>query len=97
MLDESSGHTAADDDGWSRFIKIRIAPHRHLTPEKAEVVKGELFGGAAKWVLQARSCLAMYVIQELRAATNPDNQTPPDYQIEVANVAELKSIMFSDA
>ena len=39
----------------------------------------------------------MYVIQELRAATNPDNQTPPDYQIEVANVAELKSIMFSDA
>ena len=97
LLDESSGHTAADDDGWSRFIKIRIAPHRHLSPDRAEVVKGELFGGAAKWVLQARSCLAMYVIQELRAATNPENQTPPDYQIEVVNVAELKSIMFSDA
>lgn len=97
LLDESSEHVAADDDGWSHFVKIRIAPHRHLRPDQAEVVKAELFGGAAKWVLQARSCLAMYVIQELRAATNPEKQTPPDYQIEVANVSELKSIMFSDA
>lgn len=97
LLDESSGHVAADDDGWSHFVKIRIAPHRHLSPDQAEVVKAELFGGAAKWVLQARSCLAMYVIQELRAATNPEKQMPPDYQIEVANVSELKSIMFSDA
>ena len=60
------------------------------------MVKAELFGGAAKWVVHARSCLAAYVIQELRAATDPDMQTPPDYQIEVANADELKSAMFSD-
>ena len=96
LLDESSGHAAVDDAGWSRFVKIRIAPHRRLSPDQAEVVKAELFGGAAKWVIQARSCLTTYVIQELRAATDPDAQKPPDYQIEVANVAELKSAMFSE-
>lgn len=95
LLDEPSRHMSEDDDGWSHFVDIRIAPHRHLSSDQAEVVKAELFGGAEKWVVQARKCLAMYVIQELRAATDPDAQKPPDYQIEVTNATELKSIMFS--
>lgn len=97
MLNDPSSHIAEDDDGWSHLVDIRIAPHRHLSADQAEVVKAELFGGAEKWVVQARNCLAMYVIQELRAATDPDAQKPPDYQIEVANAADLKSIMFSKA
>ena len=96
LLDEPAQHTSVDDDGWSRLVSIRIAPHRLLTSDQAEVVKAELFGGAAKWVVQARSCLVAYVIQELRAATDPGVQRPPDYQIEVANASDLKPAMFSD-
>jgi len=60
------------------------------------VVKAELLGGAAKWVVQARICLVAWVIQELRAANDPEAQRSPDYQIEVANAADLKPALFSD-
>ena len=97
LLDEPAQHTSVADDGWSSLVSIRIAPHRYLSTEQAEMIKAELLGGSVKWIVQARSCLASYVIQELRAATDPDAQRPPDYQIEVANAAELKPAMFSDA
>lgn len=96
LLDERAQRTAVDDEGWSQLVSIRIAPHHLLTSDQAEVVKAELLGGAAKSIVRARSCLVAYVIQELRAAIKPDEQRPPDYQIEVANSAELTPLMFSE-
>lgn len=94
LLDEPFERGVASDQGWNRTVKVRIAPHRGLTADQAEVVKAELLGGAAKRVVVVRSCLAAYVIQELRAATDIGAQKPPDYQIEVPNAAELKDILF---
>jgi hypothetical protein len=86
--------SSSDDDGWTTTAKVAIAPHRKLSPGQAEVVRAELLGGMNGRVIEVRSCLAAYVIQELRAATNPDIQAPPDYQIEVENVEDLKQQLF---
>lgn len=94
LIDEPCERSSSDDEGWTVLAKMRVAPHRALTPEQAEVVKAELLGGAARRVLEVRGCLVPYVIQELRAATNPGLQAPPDYQIEVTNAADLKALLF---
>lgn len=97
LLDEPCQSKSNDDKGWAVLAKVRIAPHRDLTAEQAEVVRAELLGGTARRVLEVRSCLAAYVIQELRAATNVETQRPPDYQIEVSNAADLKNLLFDSA
>lgn len=94
LLAETSEHSEADDKSWLNLASIQIAPHRFLTPDQAEVVKAELLGGNEYLVIQAKSCLTMYVVQELRAATNPNVQKPPNYQIEVVNAQELESAIF---
>lgn len=94
LIDELCERSSNDDESWTGLAKVRIAPHRALTAEQAEVVKAELLGGAARRVLEVRGCLVAYVIQELRAATNPGSQAPPDYQIEVTNAADLKAFLF---
>lgn len=41
-----------------------------------------------------RACLAQYVIQDLRAAVDPEKEAPPEFQIEVINAAWLKKALF---
>jgi predicted DNA-binding transcriptional regulator YafY len=97
LLDEPCQRASTDDIGWTILAKVWIAPHRALTAERAEVVKAEMLGGADRRLLEVRSCLAAYAIQELRAATNIEIQSPPDYQIEVSNAADLKALLFESA
>ncbi len=83
-----------DDAAWNQVVPIRLVPHRQLDTAQAEVIRDELFGGAASRRIDARACLVCYVIQDLRAALHPERERPPAFQIEVTNAAQLASHLF---
>jgi len=59
------------------------------------MIAAEYFGGNTQMSLTVRQCLAAYIIQDLRLATDTARQRPPEYQLHVKNVAALPQL-FSD-
>lgn len=91
---DSAPRTIYEDQAWHEIVLLELAAHRKLSPEQQEVVRRENFNGASDRRLPVRACLAQYVIQDLRAAVDPENEMPPEFQIEVANVDQLKPALF---
>ncbi len=89
-----SEHPVEEDKKWNQIVQIRLVPHRKLSLEQQKVVRDELFSGTMGERISVRASLAHYMIQELRAATNPENEKPPEFQIEVANIEQLKGSLF---
>lgn len=83
-----------NDQAWHEIVMIELAAHRKLSTQQQEVVRGENFGGLENRRLPVRACLAQYVIQDLRAAIDPEKEMPPEFQIEVTNSEQLKSTLF---
>jgi hypothetical protein len=75
-------------------VTIELAAHRNLSAQQKKVVQGENFRGLAVRRLLIRACLAQYVIQDLRAAIDPEKEMPPNFQIEVVNIEGLRSVLF---
>ncbi len=90
----SAPRTMNDDLAWHKIVQLDLAAHRKLSPQQQEVVRSENFGGAENRRLPVRACLAQYVIQDLRAAVAPESELPPEFQIEVANAAQLENLLF---
>ena len=88
--------TKADDADWNRTLVLHFIAHRALTPEQQLMVREEFFRGTSGYGLTVCACMAKYVIQDLRAATDPDKQRPPEYQIEVLNTEDLKGVLFEE-
>ncbi len=82
------------DEGWETLVELELQAHRKLLPEQQQVVRNEFFSGKRSRSLSVRACLAQYVIQDLRATTEPEQQLPPEYQVEVANSGQLLSLLF---
>lgn len=89
LTDQVAPHPATADQEWYQKVQIRLVPHRDLTVEQKMVVRNEYFHGTMGRKLSISACLVQYVVQDLRAATDPSRETPPEYQIEVANVDDL--------
>jgi len=91
---DEAKRTVADDTDWNRLVEVRVVPHRALTLEQQQVVRDECFAGMMAVRSKVRACLVQYVIQDLRASTDPARQLPPEFQLEVANVTALKPYLF---
>jgi hypothetical protein len=91
---DAATHGVQDDVAWSTPVEVFLIPHPHLTPKQEEVVRFENFGDTSARRQTCRAALVAYLIQDLRAATDPDRQRPPDYQIAVANIEELRPWLF---
>ena len=91
---EQTDPAIADDQEWNRVVQIRLAAHRNLSQDQQQVVRSEYFGGTMGRRLTVRACLAQYVIQDLRAATKPETEVPPEFQIEVTNQEELRIFLY---
>lgn len=93
MLDESapSEPLLPPDAAWERVETLCIGPHPYLSDEQQSVIRNELFGGRANRLVNSRGALVPFVLQDLRVATNPDAQQPPEYQIVLLNVHELNT------
>lgn len=87
-------HTVANDADWNKLVDVRIVPHQALSLEQQQVVRDECFAGMMATRSKVRACLVQYVIQDLRASTDPVRQLPPEFQLEVANVAALRPYLF---
>ncbi len=83
-----------EDAEWNQELKLHFIPHRELSPDQQLMIREEFFRGTTGHRLTVRACLAKYVIQDLRAATDPQKQLPPEYQLEVANANELGRHLF---
>lgn len=93
-IPEMAKHTVTEDADWNKLVDVRVVPHQALTLEQQQVVRDECFAGMMATRSKVRACLVQYVIQDLRAATDPASQLPPEFQLEVANVTALKPYLF---
>lgn len=93
-LDGVTPHDVTDDNAWNQMIQLRLVAHRGLSADQQLVVRNEYFQGTMGRRLSVRACLAQYTIQDLRAAVDPEHEVPPDYQMEVANTAEVGRWLF---
>lgn len=82
------------DEAWERLVTLRLGAHRGLSPEQEAVIRQEYFGGAAARRLQVRAALLHYVIHDIRAALDPDQECPPYFQMEVLNREEVAPFLF---
>lgn len=91
---DKAEYAVADDTNWNKLVEVRLIPHQALTLEQQQVVRNECFAGTMAMRSRVRACLLQYVIQDLRASTDPARQLPPEFQLEVANVTALKPYLF---
>ena len=60
--------------------------HPLLNPEQEQLIRDELFKGAAGRRVTTRRALIKYVLRELEVAEDPEKQRPPNYQLYLYRV-----------
>lgn len=80
---------AETDSGWDAYVKLVIQAHPGLSQGQARLLEDEYLGGRTTRTLTVRRCLAGYIIQDLRIAAEPARQTPPSFQLALANADAL--------
>jgi hypothetical protein len=83
-----------DDKAWTARVRVRLVAHPDLTADQESVIRFEYFGNTSARVETCRGALVGYFIQDVRAATDVKKQRPPDYQLAVANLEEVKPWLF---
>jgi len=87
-------YTARDDAAWYTTVSVRLDAHPGLTKAQEDLIRFEYFGNTAGRVETCRGALVAYFIQDVRAAIDYKTQVPPDYQLIVRNVEELRPWLF---
>ena len=93
-LDSPAEKTEQDDRAWMTQVSVRLVAHPDLTPEQEALIRFEYFNNTAARVDTCRGALVSYFIQDVRAAIDPAKQRPPDFQMAVANIKEVRPWLF---
>lgn len=83
-----------EDEAWMAKVPVRLVAHPNLTPEQESLIRFEYFLNTAARVETCRGALVSYFIQDVRAAIDTKKQQPPDYQLAVSNIEEVKPWLF---
>lgn len=83
-----------DDTAWNARVPVRLIAHPDLGREQEEVIRFEYFDNTSARVVTCRGALVGYFVQDIRAAIDTSKQCPPDYQLAVSNLAEVKRWLF---
>jgi hypothetical protein len=95
LCDESqASFNPAVDDDWEELVKVRIGVHPSLAPEQSDVIRFEHFNDTASLTHSCKGPLVSYFVQDVKAAVDVKSQLPPDYQLAVENVEEIKKWLF---
>jgi hypothetical protein len=97
LTGQSAKHGPTDDVAWSTPVEVVLTAHPALSRQQEEVVRFEYFKGTSARRQSCRAALVAYLIQDLRAATDPVAQKPPDFQLSVANIDALRAWLFPSA
>lgn len=84
------------DQAWDTLIEVRVGAHSALGHQQEKVILGEYFKGTMGRRFSVRAALVHYVLNEIRAATDPKRQIPPEYLLEVTNLDDLRPHLFSN-
>lgn len=79
------------DSDWNQQVELQLRPHPDLTPAQEQLIRDELFEGAAGRNVRTRKALVIYVLRELEVAENPLKQRPPEYQIHLYKIGKVRS------
>mgnify|MGYP001546977698 CR=1 FL=1 len=94
VLKEPSERAASEDIGWNTLLQVRLIAHPALHQFQRELVQFEYFSATAARSDSCRAALVNYYIQDVRAATDTERQRPPEYQLAVENIEELRPWLF---
>jgi hypothetical protein len=94
LLDEPSEKAMPDDVAWMTEVPVRLIAHPDLSYEQETVIRYELFGNTSARVTSCRGALVSYFIQDVRAAVDVDKQKPPEYQLAIGNIKDIKKWLF---
>lgn len=94
LLKTSATRAEQDDEAWMARASVRLVAHPNLTHEQESLIRFEYFGNTSARVETCRGALVGYFIQDVRAAIDIEKQRPPDYQLAVANIEEVKQWLF---
>lgn len=83
-----------EDEAWMTKIPVRLIAHPLLDVEQQELIRFEYFNKTAARVDTCRGALVAYFVQDIRAALDPNEQRPPDYQLAVDNAAVVRPWVF---
>lgn len=86
---EPAPAAALVDREWAEFVKLVVKAHPSLPDGQARLLRDEYLGGEESRALRVRRCMVGYTVQDLRIATEPARQTPPEYQLVLANAGEF--------
>ncbi|MBX9906098.1 MAG: WYL domain-containing protein [Burkholderiales bacterium] len=85
-----SERTKGEDAAWNKKLPLILAAHPDLDADRTSIINDEYFSSTTSRQLLVRSCLLLYVVQDLKAATNPATECPPEFQLVVANAKDLQ-------
>lgn len=96
LLEKPAPQGRANDKEWNDIVSFNVVAHPELTPDQQSMIAAEYFPGASARNLKVRRCLAPYIIQDLRLATDPKKHTPPDYQLLVHDAHKLRLLFAAE-
>ena len=96
LVESTAPHRRSDDKDWNEVVTLTVVAHPDLTADQQSMIAAEYFPGASARQLKVRRCLASYIIQDLRLATNADKHKPPEYQLLVSNADKLGTAIWAE-
>jgi predicted DNA-binding transcriptional regulator YafY len=94
LLTAAADQRAESDQAWQAEVRVRLIAHPKLSAAQEDVIRFEYFNGTSARVETCRGALVAYLIQDVRAATDIDKQCPPDFQLAVENIDEVRPWLF---
>ncbi len=94
ILNQTAEKLEAEDTAWVSQVQIKLIAHPDLSKDQEAVIRFEYFQNTSARVETCRGALVNYYIQDIRAATDTVKQKPPEYQLAVSNMDEVKPWLF---
>jgi len=94
LLDAPSERLMQDDIAWMTEVPVRLIAHPDLSYEQETVIRYELFSNTSARVTTCRGALISYFVQDVRAAVDVSKQKPPEYQLAIGNIEDIKQWLF---
>ena len=67
---------------------LQLSSHPRLNSAQEQLIKDELFNGAAGRQVKTHQAPVTYVLRDLEVAENPDIQRAPEYQLYLSRIEE---------
>lgn len=86
-----------DDAAWNTLVPVQLWAHPDLSYAQQCVIRAEYFANTSGRTDTCRGPLIPYYIQDVRAATDPVREKPPEYQLIVHNLKEVSPWLWAQS